>query len=101
MSLARSAARPSNPGRAPMPRIPSTTRSARPSSPRAASALASVVVGELRRRTGGVYGRRVVLLVGPGSNGGDASWAGARLAARGVRVDAVLTSGRVHGGGLE
>ncbi|HZI98795.1 MAG TPA: bifunctional ADP-dependent NAD(P)H-hydrate dehydratase/NAD(P)H-hydrate epimerase [Actinomycetales bacterium] len=68
---------------------------------RAASALASVVVGELRRRTGGVYGRRVVLLVGPGSNGGDASWAGARLAARGVRVDAVLTSGRVHGGGLE
>src|SRR5680860_1551575 len=41
MSLARSAARPSNPGRAPMPRIPSTTRSARPSCPRAVAASAT------------------------------------------------------------
>ena len=67
---------------------------------RAAAALARVVAGELLRRTGGVYGRRVVLLVGPGSNGGDALWAGARLARRGVRVDAVLTSERVHAEGL-
>jgi ADP-dependent NAD(P)H-hydrate dehydratase / NAD(P)H-hydrate epimerase len=39
---------------------------------------------------GGVYGARVVLLVGSGGNGGDALYAGARLAARGARVDALL-----------
>jgi hydroxyethylthiazole kinase-like uncharacterized protein yjeF len=64
---------------------------------RAASALA-VVVAELL--PAGVYGGRVVLLVGPGSNGGDALWAGARLAERGARVDAVLTAEQVHEGGL-
>ncbi len=37
-----------------------------------------------------VYGARVVLLVGAGNNGADALWAGARLAARGARVDALL-----------
>ena len=60
---------------------------------RAAAGLAVEVVRELRDLIGGVYGRRVVLLVGPGSNGGDALWAGARLLARGVQVTAVLTSG--------
>jgi ADP-dependent NAD(P)H-hydrate dehydratase / NAD(P)H-hydrate epimerase len=64
---------------------------------RAATALA-VIVAELLPR--GVYGARVVLLVGPGSNGGDALWAGARLAARGARVDAVLTNDRAHQQGL-
>src|SRR5881392_3440691 len=39
-----------------------------------------------------VYGARVVLLVGKGNNGGDALYAGARLAARGARVDAFLTA---------
>src|SRR3954469_11187024 len=39
---------------------------------------------------GQVYGARVVLLVGKGNNGGDALYAGARLAARGARVDALL-----------
>src|SRR5437762_1894544 len=39
-----------------------------------------------------VYGARVVLLVGKGNNGGDALYAGARLAARGARVDALLTA---------
>ncbi len=39
---------------------------------------------------GRVYGSRVVLLVGSGGNGGDALYAGARLAARGARVDALL-----------
>jgi hydroxyethylthiazole kinase-like uncharacterized protein yjeF len=57
---------------------------------RAASALAVAVVELLPT---GVYGARVVLLVGPGNNGGDALWAGARLAARGARVDAILTAG--------
>ena len=48
----------------------------------------------------GVYGARVVLLVGPGSNGGDALWAGARLARRGARVDALLLTETVHAEGL-
>lgn len=39
---------------------------------------------------GQVYGSRVVLLVGSGGNGGDALYAGARLAGRGARVDALL-----------
>lgn len=49
---------------------------------------------------GVVYGSRVVLLVGSGGNGGDALYAGARLAARGARVDAVLLADAVHAGGL-
>ncbi|HEU4677068.1 MAG TPA: NAD(P)H-hydrate dehydratase [Motilibacteraceae bacterium] len=48
----------------------------------------------------GVYGSRVVLLVGSGNNGGDALYAGAALARRGARVDAVLLSERAHEGGL-
>ncbi len=69
---------------------------------RAAAGLAAVCARELRARTGGVSGRRVVLLVGAGNNGGDALWAGARLAARGARVDAVLLAGveRTHAEGL-
>jgi hydroxyethylthiazole kinase-like uncharacterized protein yjeF len=47
-----------------------------------------------------VYGSRVVVLVGSGGNGGDALYAGARLAARGSRVDALLVSESVHPGGL-
>lgn len=41
---------------------------------------------------GTVYGARVVVLAGSGGNGGDALYAGARLAARGARVDALLLS---------
>jgi hydroxyethylthiazole kinase-like uncharacterized protein yjeF len=67
---------------------------------RAAAALAATVTELLRRHRGGVAGRRVVLLVGPGSNGGDALWAGARLAGRGVRVDAVLVADHGHPEGL-
>ncbi|MGH6655342.1 MAG: NAD(P)H-hydrate dehydratase [Actinocrinis sp.] len=59
-----------------------------------------MAVGILRE-AGGVYGARVVLLVGVGDNGGDALFAGALLARRGVRVDAVLLdASRVHVGGL-
>ncbi|HWB68003.1 MAG TPA: NAD(P)H-hydrate epimerase, partial [Mycobacteriales bacterium] len=57
---------------------------------RAASALAARCAGLL----GQVYGSRVVLLVGSGGNGGDAMYAGARLARRGARVTALLTSDR-------
>ena len=41
---------------------------------------------------GDVYGARVTLLVGAGNNGGDALFAGARLAARGAQVTALLES---------
>lgn len=48
-------------------------------------------------------GRRVLLLVGSGGNGGDALYAGARLAEAGFGVDAVLLGreGRVHIPALE
>ncbi|WP_461016270.1 NAD(P)H-hydrate dehydratase [Streptomyces daliensis] len=64
---------------------------------RAASGLAAACAGMLRR----VYGARVVLLVGSGDNGGDALYAGARIARRGAGVTAVLLSPeRAHEGGL-
>ncbi|MFD3520956.1 NAD(P)H-hydrate dehydratase [Streptomyces sp. NPDC058653] len=67
---------------------------------RAAAGLAAACVDLLRRR-GRVYGARVVLLVGSGDNGGDALYAGARLARRGARVSAVLLAPeRAHAGGL-
>ncbi|MET8167006.1 NAD(P)H-hydrate dehydratase [Streptomyces sp. NPDC005329] len=64
---------------------------------RAAAGLAAACADLLGR----VYGRRVVLLVGSGDNGGDALYAGARLARRGAGVTAVLLApGRTHAGGL-
>ncbi|MGA5126699.1 NAD(P)H-hydrate dehydratase [Streptomyces pseudogriseolus] len=64
---------------------------------RAAAGLAAACADVLGR----VYGSRVVLLVGSGDNGGDALYAGARLARRGAGVRAVLLSpGRAHAGGL-
>lgn len=67
---------------------------------RAAAGLA-VACGDLLRRTGRVYGSRVLLLVGSGDNGGDALYAGARLARRGAAVRALLLSpDRAHPGGL-
>ncbi len=56
---------------------------------RAAFGLA-VQVRERLAESGGVAGRRVVLLVGAGHNGGDALWAGYELCRRGVAVTAVL-----------
>ncbi|MET3986702.1 NAD(P)H-hydrate epimerase [Streptomyces sp. PvR034] len=64
---------------------------------RAAAGLAAVCAGLLGR----VYGARVALLVGTGDNGGDALYAGARLARRGAGVTAVLLDPeRAHAGGL-
>lgn len=64
---------------------------------RAAAGLAAACADLLGR----VYGRRVVLLVGSGDNGGDALYAGARLARRGAGVTAVLLSpDRAHSAGL-
>jgi hydroxyethylthiazole kinase-like uncharacterized protein yjeF len=62
---------------------------------RAATGVASVSAALL----GGVYGRRVALLVGSGDNGGDALYAGALLARRGARVDAVLLGSNAHDSG--
>ncbi|MGZ8179211.1 NAD(P)H-hydrate dehydratase [Williamsia sp. SKLECPSW1] len=67
---------------------------------RASAGLASVVLAELRARTGAVYGTHVGVVVGSGDNGGDALFAGARLARRGVRVVALaLAPDRVHTAG--
>src|SRR4051794_23435675 len=82
-------------GRAPMGRLPEGTpmqRAAARLAPRCALLLDD---------TGGVYGSRVVLLVGSGDNGGDTLYAGAALARRGAQVRAVLLSPeRVHLAGL-
>jgi ADP-dependent NAD(P)H-hydrate dehydratase / NAD(P)H-hydrate epimerase len=59
---------------------------------RAAAGLASVCAG----LAGTVYGARIVVLAGSGDNGGDALYAGARLARRGASVVAVAAGGRVH-----
>ncbi|MFE3144539.1 NAD(P)H-hydrate dehydratase [Streptomyces scopuliridis] len=68
---------------------------------RAAAGLASAGAGLLRDLLGRVYGARVVVLAGSGDNGGDALYAGARLARRGASVTVVpLAPGRTHEGGL-
>lgn len=65
---------------------------------RAATGLAAVAATAVGR----VYGARVVVLAGVGDNGGDALYAGAALARRGARVDALLVDAdRVHAVGLE
>jgi hydroxyethylthiazole kinase-like uncharacterized protein yjeF len=64
---------------------------------RAATGLAYAVLDLL----GQAYGARVLLLVGAGNNGGDALYAGALLARRGVQVHALLLSpDHTHPGGL-
>ncbi len=63
---------------------------------RAASGLAHAVLDLL----GAGYGRRVLLLVGSGDNGGDALHAGAVLARRGCAVEAWLLSEHAHDGGV-
>ncbi|MEO8330625.1 MAG: NAD(P)H-hydrate epimerase, partial [Candidatus Nanopelagicales bacterium] len=66
---------------------------------RAATGLARRCAALLGDSTSGVYGSRVVLLVGPGNNGGDALFAGALLARRGAHVVAVVASDKVHDAG--
>ena len=86
---------------------------------RAAAGLAAVILRELRstsastpsrlgaeglagagrRSRRGVYGARVLLVVGSGNNGGDALFAGAALARRGVAVTAWRTGSGVHEAG--
>jgi ADP-dependent NAD(P)H-hydrate dehydratase / NAD(P)H-hydrate epimerase len=63
---------------------------------RAAAGLAHAVIDLM----GGAYGRHVLLLVGPGDNGGDALFAGALLARRGASVEVLPVADRVHEAGL-
>lgn len=63
---------------------------------RAATGLATAIADFL----GSTYGARIVLLIGSGDNGGDALYAGARLARRGAQVGAVLLSDHAHAAGL-
>lgn len=64
---------------------------------RAAAGLATACADFL----GGVYGAEVVVVAGVGDNGGDALYAGARLARRGARVSAVLVDpAKAHRGGV-
>jgi hydroxyethylthiazole kinase-like uncharacterized protein yjeF len=63
---------------------------------RAATGLAVACARALGGTLGRVAGARVVVLAGSGNNGGDALYAGAQLARRGARVDAVLLGSRVH-----
>ncbi|HYI59486.1 MAG TPA: NAD(P)H-hydrate epimerase [Microlunatus sp.] len=67
---------------------------------RAAHGLSISAADLLLRTHGGVYGARVLILVGPGNNGGDALYAGQRLARRGCAVTAVQALGRPHEAGL-
>jgi hydroxyethylthiazole kinase-like uncharacterized protein yjeF len=77
---------------------------------RAAAGLATAILRRLRRPSGsrggptagaGAYGARVLLVVGSGNNGGDALFAGAALARRGVRVTAWRTGTGVHAAGWQ
>ncbi len=63
---------------------------------RAAAGLAAVCAGLAGGR---VPGSRVVVLAGSGDNGGDALYAGARLAARGASVLAVRAAAKIHEAG--
>lgn len=62
----------------------------------AAFAIASRACDLLTDLAGRVYGSTILLLVGPGGNGGDALYAGAHLAGRGAQVFGICTHERWH-----
>ena len=66
---------------------------------RAAAGVAASAAELLQTTVGGRYGRHVMIMVGAGNNGGDALFAGVRLARRGVRVTAVRCLGTPHPAG--
>ena len=67
---------------------------------RASTGLADTCATLMRDLGLRLSGARVVLLVGSGNNGGDALYAGAGLARRGARVEAVTLGATCHEGGL-
>ena len=62
---------------------------------RAAHAIAHHAL-EMLTEKHGAYGRRVLLLVGSGDNGGDALFAGGVMLSRGVQVEALALTSSVH-----
>jgi len=66
---------------------------------RAARGLADVIAEHLSRTRGGVAGARIVLLAGPGNNGGDGLFAAARLAGLGATVQVWRSQEQVHAAG--
>lgn len=66
----------------------------------AARAVALAAVRAIREAGQRVPGSAVLALVGGGNNGGDALWAAADLARRGVQVHAALCAPAVHAEGL-
>lgn len=76
-----------------------TARPGRDLMQHAAAALAATAARELKP-AGHRYGARVLIVVGPGNNGGDALFAGARLARRGIAVTAVSVLGTPHENGM-
>ncbi|OMH34971.1 bifunctional ADP-dependent NAD(P)H-hydrate dehydratase/NAD(P)H-hydrate epimerase [Tersicoccus sp. Bi-70] len=67
---------------------------------RAAHGLSGAALALLDARRRPRYGARVVALAGSGNNGGDALWAAALLARRGLGPAAVLVADRAHEAGL-
>ncbi|AJM77452.1 NAD(P)H-hydrate epimerase [Rathayibacter toxicus] len=67
---------------------------------RAADGLARELRTVLASRRDRYRPSRVLVLVGPGNNGGDALYAAAEMAASGIPVDLVLTAEHAHRGGL-
>ena len=68
---------------------------------RASSGLATVAAGLILDTFGRLPGVRLAVVAGSGNNGGDALYAAALLARRGVAVDIVATSDTLHPGGLQ
>lgn len=67
----------------------------------AAAGLATVCRRVLTERLGTVTGARVVVLTGPGNNGGDALFAAANLVSRGALCVCIPVLSRPHEAGLE
>jgi hydroxyethylthiazole kinase-like uncharacterized protein yjeF len=67
---------------------------------RAATGLARAVIGLLQESRGRVRGAHIAIAVGGGNNGGDALFAGAKLAQRGVSVTAVCVATSAHEAGV-
>lgn len=67
----------------------------------AAAGLASAILRLLRDHRRRAYGAKVLLVVGSGNNGGDALFAGAILARRGVQVRAWQCGPRWHEAGVQ
>jgi NAD(P)H-hydrate repair Nnr-like enzyme with NAD(P)H-hydrate epimerase domain len=68
---------------------------------KAAAGLAVSCADVMRERSGGVNGRRVVLLVGTGNNGADPLLAAVHLLSRGAKVDALLVGGDGYRPGVD